>query len=231
MSNTFVMVPVPEELVHDVVHFVAKLNMQGGPGGSLRPWDAAAMEKYFLEAHEETRTLLSVIARGSLAGKRVTDQAAADFMQLGAPEMLEVMRGIRESLRQDRRVQLIEVEVVSEPLPSGRLREKRLLKMPPELAAHGSRRRAHRAGAGAASTRTASLRHLVDDRHPQLRVGEGRGREEPTLEPVARLREFRYSRTSNGASARRGSRHRRARRSDTPAGRRASKRRPRPGRY
>ena len=134
MSNTFVMVPVPEELVHDVVHFVAKLNMQGGPGGSLRPWDAAAMEKYFLEAHEETRTLLSVIARGSLAGKRVTDQAAADFMQLGAPEMLEVIRGIRESLRQERRVQLIEVEVVSEPLPSGRLREKRLLKMPPELA-------------------------------------------------------------------------------------------------
>jgi hypothetical protein len=133
-SYSFVMVPVPEELVNDVVQLVARLNMQGGPAGSFKPWDASAIEKYFLEANEETRTLLSVVARGSLAGKRVTDQVAADFMQIGVPETLKVLRGISDSLRQAQRVQLVEVNVVSEPLPSGRMRDKRYLTMPRELA-------------------------------------------------------------------------------------------------
>ncbi len=128
------MVPVPEELVDDVVQLVARLNMQGGSAASFKPWDAPAIERFFIEASEETRTLLSVVARASLAGKQVTDQIAADFMQIGITEALKVLREMNVSLRRAQRMQLVEVDVLSEPLPSGRMREKRFLTMKPKIA-------------------------------------------------------------------------------------------------
>jgi hypothetical protein len=133
-SYSFVMVPVPEEFVNDVVQLVARLNLQRGFGGSSNPWDAPAIERFFLEANEETRTLLSVVARGSLAGKRVTEQIAADFMQVGMAEASKILRGMNASLRQAQRAQLVQVDVVSEPLPSGRMREKRFFTMEREIA-------------------------------------------------------------------------------------------------
>ena len=109
-SNTYVMVPVPEALVHDVVQLIHKLNLQGGVAGTLKAWDEAAVEQYFLAADEDIRSLLSVVARATLAGKSVTDQVAADFMQLGYRETFEVLRRMRESLSSTRSAQLIEIE-------------------------------------------------------------------------------------------------------------------------
>jgi hypothetical protein len=132
-SNTFVMVPVPEEFVHDVALFVHKLDTEGG-SGTHEAWDDAAMEQYFLEADEETRSLLSIVSRGALAGKHVTDRTAADFMQLGVREALETLQLIRSSLSSARRPQLVSIEMLEEPLPSGRMRTKRILTMQTEHA-------------------------------------------------------------------------------------------------
>ena len=133
-SNTFVMVPVPEALIHDVVQLIHKLNLQGGVAGSIDVWDQAAMEQYFLAADEDIRSFLSVVARGTLAGKRVTDQMAADFMQLGMRDTFEVARRIRDSVSSARRVQLVEMETIEETLPSGRIRHRRILTMQPDHA-------------------------------------------------------------------------------------------------
>jgi hypothetical protein len=128
------MVPVPEALVHDVVQLIYKLNVQGGVAGTLSAWDESGVERYFLAADEDIRSLLSVMARATLAGKTVTDQVVADFMQLGYRETFEVLRRVRESLSSTRSAQLIGIEKREEMLPSGRIRERRVLTMEPDIA-------------------------------------------------------------------------------------------------
>jgi hypothetical protein len=130
----FVMVPVPEEYVHDVTVLIHKLALQGTDDEPFEPWTDAAMGKFFLEADEETRSILSLTARGALADKRVTDQAVADFLQLSPRETVEIVGRLKEQLRRAQCMQLVEVEVVSVPTPSGRVRERRVLRMRKDLA-------------------------------------------------------------------------------------------------
>jgi hypothetical protein len=137
------MVPVPEELVLDVAHLVHKLTIESeltahrtGDAGALEPWDDGTIQQYFFDADEEIRSLLSLVSRATLAEKRVTDRAASDFMQLTVRETFEIVRRLRDSLTaaRPRRPQLVVVEVVEEPLPSGRIREQRVLTMGYEIA-------------------------------------------------------------------------------------------------
>ena len=132
--STFVMVPVPEECVDDVVQLVARLNMQGGTERSLTPWDEPTMERYFLDADEEIRSLLSVVARGVLKGRQISDQIVADFMQMTPRDTLDVMRRVRDSVKGTGRPHLVGVEVVEVPTPTGRMRQKRVFTMQSKIA-------------------------------------------------------------------------------------------------
>ena len=126
----WVMVPVPEEHVQEVMEFVVRTITRS----SLEDWDAEAFDTLWRNIDEAGRSLLSVVARGVLTSKEVTDQAAADFVQLSTRETAGVMRELNEAASTANRVQVVVTGIVTEALPNGRLREKRVLTMPTDLA-------------------------------------------------------------------------------------------------
>ena len=127
---SWVMVPVPDEHVQEVMEFVIRTITRA----NVEDWDAPAVEEYFREADEATRGLLSMVSRATVSGKDLTDQKAADFLQLNLRETLGIMREINDNVRAAGRPFLIASGTLEEELPNGRVREVRILTMPPTLA-------------------------------------------------------------------------------------------------
>jgi hypothetical protein len=75
-----------------------------------------------------------VVGRAAVAGKDLTDQMAADFIELTVREMYGLQREVNEEARRDDRPSLIVANTIEEPLPNGRFREKRVLTMPLQVA-------------------------------------------------------------------------------------------------
>ena len=164
----WVMVPVPEEHAQEVMQYVVNLATKGATKQTLEEWDDEAVEKFFFEADEAARSLLSVVARGVLAGKDVTDQMAADFVQLNGRETGAILREINEAAKSAGRRGLIKFDTVSEATPNGRLREKRTLTMSEDLASMV--RMAERGGAPPSSrTRWRANRMTAVDHTATLR--------------------------------------------------------------
>jgi hypothetical protein len=126
----YVLVPVPEEHVVEIMSYVIRLVNRA----SIKEWDEAAAATFFRDTDEAGRSLLSIVARGVLAGKELTDQQAADFIQLSGRETLGVVREVNDRAKEASHPQPILVIPVTEELPNGRTREKRALTMMPPLA-------------------------------------------------------------------------------------------------
>ena len=74
---SWVMVPVPDEHVQEVMEFVIRAIARA----SVQQWDDDGVEEFVRKADEPTRGLLSVVARSAMSGKELSDQMAADFLQ------------------------------------------------------------------------------------------------------------------------------------------------------
>ncbi len=72
----FIMVPVPEEHVNDVMHYIVRLQRQDG--AELQEWDEDGIHQLFLEADEPTRSVLSFLALPGRAGKEVEPHEIAE---------------------------------------------------------------------------------------------------------------------------------------------------------
>ena len=75
-----------------------------------------------------------MVSRAIVSGKDLTDQKAADFLQINLRETLGIMREINDNVRAAGRPFLIASGTLEEELPNGRVREVRILTMPPTLA-------------------------------------------------------------------------------------------------
>ena len=126
----YVMVPVPEEHVQDVMQFV----LREAARASLEPWDEASVSKLFHELDEEGRSLLAYAARAVVGGKELSEADAAGLLQLRPREMAGLVRDIYERSAQANRPNLVSTRVVTETLPNGRTIDKRVLSMSEELA-------------------------------------------------------------------------------------------------
>jgi hypothetical protein len=126
----YVMVPVPEEHVQDVMQFVLREVAKA----SLEPWDEESVSNLFHEVDEEGRSLLAYAARAVVSGKDLSEADAADLLQLRPREMAGLVRDINERAAQANRPNLVMTRVVSETLPNGRSVDKRVLWMSDELA-------------------------------------------------------------------------------------------------
>lgn len=143
----FVMVPVPEEHVYEVMQHLLRLHARD----SVEPWDEAAVEEFFADSDEVTKTLLSVVARGALAGKEVSTAEAVTAMQLQLRDLNGVLRPLQDRCRELNRAPIVEVRVDTEIRANGRPWTTRSLLMPEDVA--GLVRDAERA-------------ELEDERHP-----------------------------------------------------------------
>jgi hypothetical protein len=126
----YVMVPVPEEHVVDVMKLVTKLITRA----SRVPWDQEAVDQTFLDADEGSRSLLSLVSRTTLAGKEVSAMEAMHSLELKMHDLAAILGPIDEATREANRVPLIEMQVGERDGPAGRKRSVRNVVMDREVA-------------------------------------------------------------------------------------------------
>ena len=116
----YVMVPVPEEHVQEVMEFVIRTVARA----SIDAWTTESMEQAFLEVDEASRSLLSVVARARDVRQGDHRPDAADFLQLSQRETSGILREVNDVARERKRPAFISCRVRStEELPNGRTRE------------------------------------------------------------------------------------------------------------
>ena len=126
----YVMVPVPEEHVQDVMQFVLREVAKA----SLEPWDEGSVSELFHDVDEASRSLLAYTARASLSGTDITEPQAAQVMQLRQREVSGLLRDLNERAAKANHPTLVTTRTVTETLPNGRTTDKRVLSMSDDVA-------------------------------------------------------------------------------------------------
>jgi hypothetical protein len=126
----YVMVPVPEDFVEDVMQFILRAIARA----SIEAWDAESITQIFGDVDEATRSLLAFVARAAADGGELDAAEAARKIQLTVREASGIMIEVNGLARETNRHPLISSRQVTERLPNGRTSEKRVLSMEPAVA-------------------------------------------------------------------------------------------------
>jgi hypothetical protein len=126
----YVMVPVPEEHVQDVMQFVLREMAKA----SLEPWDQESVSDVFRELDESGRSLLAYAARASMGGTDLTEGQAAEMLQLRQREVAGIVREVNEQAAKASRPMLLVTRTATETLPNGRAREARVVSVSEDVA-------------------------------------------------------------------------------------------------
>jgi hypothetical protein len=129
----YVMVPVPEEYVTQVMQLVIDMT-KGTAETDSQQWGETAIETFLIQADDATRSLVSLLAKNALEGRDVTDQAAADFLQLSMRDTVALLREVNERAGDAGLPPLVELTTATTPIASGQAREVRVLSLPEEVA-------------------------------------------------------------------------------------------------
>ena len=130
----YVMVPVPEEHVLEVMGVVLRLAARRPHDEPPQAWDQEAVNEFFAKANEPTRALLSFLAHPKRAGKEFIPPEIARAFELEASEVSGLLGPLNREFRRANRVPLFESRVHVESSPSGRTLKRRRLMMGPENA-------------------------------------------------------------------------------------------------
>jgi len=121
----YVMVPVPDEFVVDVMQYVARLVARA----SVVPWNKEAVEDFFEGVEETNKALLSLIARYTVADKPVGYDEATEALELSEREVREIAREINTVAQQRGFEPLFATQEASVLLRSGRTAKRFLFVM------------------------------------------------------------------------------------------------------
>ena len=125
----YVMVPVPEEHVEEVMQFMLRAMARA----SLEDWDQDSVTEMFSQVDELSTTLLSHVARAIANGKEVFEADAAAAVQLTQRESAAIVRELNELSRELNRPTIIFRKPSTEVLPNGRVIEKNAIVIEAEL--------------------------------------------------------------------------------------------------
>jgi hypothetical protein len=129
----YVMVPVPEEYVTQVMQLVIDMT-KGTTETDSQQWGEAAAEKFLADADDATRSLVSLLAKSALDGRDVTDQNAADFLQLSMRDTVALIRQVNGRAADAGLPALVELTTATTPIASGQAREVRVLSLREDVA-------------------------------------------------------------------------------------------------
>jgi len=130
----YVMVPVPEEHVLEVMGVVLRLAARRSHDEPPKAWDQDAVNEFFAKANEPTRGLLSFLASRRRAGKEFIPPDIARGLDLETSEVSGLLGPLNREFRRSNRNPLLESRVLVETAPNGRSLKRRRLKMRPEYA-------------------------------------------------------------------------------------------------
>jgi hypothetical protein len=131
----YVMVPVPEEHVLEVMGAVMRLAARRPHDEPPKAWDQEAVNAFFAKANEPTRGLLSFLAHPKRAGKEFIPPDIARKLELEPSEVSGLLGPLQREFRRANRVPLFESRVQLENSASGRTLKRRRLMMGAEDAA------------------------------------------------------------------------------------------------
>ena len=126
----YVMVPVPEEHVEAVMQFVLRAIARA----SIGPWDKDLINELWSEIDESSRSLISFVARASASGNELDVADAARKLQVTPRETNAIVVELNNLARDKDRLTLLNARNVTERQPNGRMTEKRVLQIDPEIA-------------------------------------------------------------------------------------------------
>lgn len=118
----YVNVPVPEELVVDVMSYIARLVARS----SVVPWDDDAVVQLFDEVDEASRAVLAFVARAAATGKDVSEEDAAKAVELNVREIRTIVRDIHEIAQREKREPIVALREASVVLRNGRTVQRRM---------------------------------------------------------------------------------------------------------
>jgi hypothetical protein len=128
----YVMVPVPEEHVLEVMRYVMRLSRSTEEGTD--EWDSESVERLFEEANELSRSLISYLAHPARAGQEVSPPEIAEALELQLSDFAGILGPLSRQFRKLNKVPLFDSRVVNATTPSGRQVKKRTLSMSEDLA-------------------------------------------------------------------------------------------------
>ena len=126
----YVMVPVPEEQVEAVMQFILRAQARAAE----QPWDEESVTQTFADVDEASRSLLAFVARASEEDRQLDTTEAARLLQLTAREVVGITNELSALARDENRPTLIKLQTITMRLANGRLTERRVLQMPPDVA-------------------------------------------------------------------------------------------------
>lgn len=121
----FVMVPVPEDHVVDVMQYVARLVARA----SIKPWEPEDVDELFRLSDEVSRSLLSLVARAAVADKEITEEQVAKQLELNMRDIRAVMSEISDRARDGNREPVVASRETSVVLPNNRTVQRRIVVM------------------------------------------------------------------------------------------------------
>jgi hypothetical protein len=130
----YVMVPVPEEHVLEVMATVLRLAARQSHDEPPKGWDQQAVTELFGKANGPTRGLLSFLAHSQRAGSECIPPDIATALQLETSEVSGLLGPLNREFRRANRVPLFESRVHPETSRTGRTLKRRRLMMGEENA-------------------------------------------------------------------------------------------------
>ena len=126
-----VKVPVDDEHVEEVMQLILRASARA----AQKDGDQDAVTALYAEVDEESRTLLSFVARAILTGKDLAEGDAAAMIELTVRETIGIVRDVNEIAREREHAHILLQRRVEEILPNGRTQEKRIFAIEPDVAA------------------------------------------------------------------------------------------------
>lgn len=112
----YVMVPVPEEHVEDVMNYMLRAMARA----SQEDWDQDTVTDVFGQVDELSKALLAHVAKATADEREVYEGDAAAAVQLSQRETSAIVRELNELARELNRPALIFRRPTTEVLPNGR---------------------------------------------------------------------------------------------------------------
>lgn len=112
----YVMVPVPEEHVEDVMNYMLRAMARA----NQEQWDQDNVTELFSQVDELSKALLAHVARAVTEGREVYENDAAAAVQLSQRETAAIVRELNEIAREANRPSMIFRRPTVELLPNGR---------------------------------------------------------------------------------------------------------------
>lgn len=126
----YVMVPVPEEHVEEVMQFMLRAMAKA----NQTPWDRESIDELFAEIDEFSKALLGTVARAVEAETELFEEDATRAVQLNPRETSAIIRELNDRARDLNRPSLLGRRPVNETLPNGRVMERNAIFMEADIA-------------------------------------------------------------------------------------------------